>query len=54
MLSLARRLRDDKRNDTDVLAYLEAENKYKDAVLKDTQPLQVGPAGEVGWGDGVG
>jgi hypothetical protein len=33
-----------------VLAYLKAENKYKDAVLKDTQPLQVGAR----WGGGVG
>jgi hypothetical protein len=40
------RLRDDKRTNKDVLAYLEAENKYKEAMLNDTAPLQVGGGGE--------
>ncbi|HEY8539458.1 MAG TPA: S9 family peptidase [Steroidobacteraceae bacterium] len=33
-------LRDDTRSDKDVLAYLEAENAYADAVLAHTKPLQ--------------
>ena len=33
-------LRDDTRKSPDVIAYLEAENAYKDAVLAPTRPLQ--------------
>src|SRR5690349_12176899 len=33
-------LRDDTRKSPEVLAYLNAENAYKDAVLAPTQPLQ--------------
>ena len=33
-------LRDDTRKDPEVLAYLEAENAYTDAVLAPTEPLQ--------------
>jgi oligopeptidase B (EC:3.4.21.83). Serine peptidase. MEROPS family S09A len=32
-------LRDDKRSDADVLAYLTAENTYTEAQLKDVEPL---------------
>src|SRR5687768_5377478 len=40
-------LRDDSRTDPEMLAYLNAENAYKDAVLAPTKPLQEKLYGEI-------
>ena len=40
-------LRDDEREDPEVLAYLDAENAYADAVLAPTRPLQEALYGEI-------
>ncbi|HEY5934817.1 MAG TPA: hypothetical protein VIU61_09285, partial [Kofleriaceae bacterium] len=40
-------LRDDERKDPDVLAYLNAENAYSDAVLAPVKPLEATLFGEL-------